>query len=343
MLVLISARSMSSPHVRREVERAVNLDIELLPVRLEPVEPTGAFEYFISGTQRLDAFPAAIEHHADDIAAALGGVPARRPQPIPANRRHRRGWLVPVGLFASALALAAVWLVVRALLADPTPGPVTTTSVADGGATSTVETTGTTESTATTTAATTVTSLGPNGITETFDDNRNDWGLGTFNVTGGEQFYEITEGHYEVSVSANAVSESFYSVIAVGSGPAIYAQVNVQPIATPTPAPCGLSFLVGDDTALFASVTPATGIGHVTWFSSNGLVTLLEGPAAPTGNPSYEVGLSLDGATGTLWIDRVMVGTFPQTFPTGEWAGTGIQFGESMTCWYDDLWVTRDF
>ncbi len=56
MLVLVlSAASNDSPHVRREVERAVSRDLVILPVRVEEISPSRSLEYYISDTQWFEA------------------------------------------------------------------------------------------------------------------------------------------------------------------------------------------------------------------------------------------------------------------------------------------------
>ncbi|MGA8706944.1 MAG: toll/interleukin-1 receptor domain-containing protein [Steroidobacteraceae bacterium] len=71
MLLLFSAGANGSPHVRREVERAVHRKITLLPLRIENVLPTGSLEYFLSTQQWLDAFPGPLEAHGDRICARV--------------------------------------------------------------------------------------------------------------------------------------------------------------------------------------------------------------------------------------------------------------------------------
>ena len=46
-LLVLSAHSNESPHVKREVERAVNKNAHIIPVRIEEVAPSKSLEYFI--------------------------------------------------------------------------------------------------------------------------------------------------------------------------------------------------------------------------------------------------------------------------------------------------------
>lgn len=76
LVLLMSAAALASPHVLRELERAVHHRARVLPVRLEPVEPQRAFSYLLSGCQWAEAMSPAEERLAvgrlrDGIAAAL--------------------------------------------------------------------------------------------------------------------------------------------------------------------------------------------------------------------------------------------------------------------------------
>jgi len=79
-VVVFSAGANSSPHVRREVERAVSLDRTIVPFRVEDVPPTGAMEYCLGGTHWLDALTRPIEPHVATLVSTLrrmlGATPA---------------------------------------------------------------------------------------------------------------------------------------------------------------------------------------------------------------------------------------------------------------------------
>jgi TolB-like protein/tetratricopeptide (TPR) repeat protein len=63
VVVIFSAEANTSPHVRREVERAVSAERIIVPFRIEDVAPTGAMEYALSNTHWLDALTGPIETH----------------------------------------------------------------------------------------------------------------------------------------------------------------------------------------------------------------------------------------------------------------------------------------
>ncbi len=56
LITVLSAKSQASRNVIREVERAHALDLTLLTVRLENIEPSGSLEYFLASRQFIDAF-----------------------------------------------------------------------------------------------------------------------------------------------------------------------------------------------------------------------------------------------------------------------------------------------
>ena len=61
IVLLMSPAGMASEHVLRELERAVHYRLRVLPVRLAPLEPLGAFSYLLSGCQWTDALPGSDE------------------------------------------------------------------------------------------------------------------------------------------------------------------------------------------------------------------------------------------------------------------------------------------
>ena len=69
VVVIFSASANSSPHVRREVERAVSAQRIIVPFRIENIVPTGAMEYALSNTHWLDALSAPLEPHIATLVA----------------------------------------------------------------------------------------------------------------------------------------------------------------------------------------------------------------------------------------------------------------------------------
>jgi len=85
LLLIFSSSSNSSPQVRREVERAVNKGLSVLPFRIENVPLSKSLEYFISTQHWLDAISGDVEHHLgqllDCVSMLLGGIEPPVPMP----------------------------------------------------------------------------------------------------------------------------------------------------------------------------------------------------------------------------------------------------------------------
>jgi adenylate cyclase len=70
-VVIFSSAANASPHVRREVERAVSTDRAIVPFRVENISPTGAMEYCLGGTHWFDALTKPVEPHVESLVATL--------------------------------------------------------------------------------------------------------------------------------------------------------------------------------------------------------------------------------------------------------------------------------
>jgi hypothetical protein len=71
MVLVLSANANASPQIEREVERAVNKGVPIVPVRIENVAPSEALEYFLSAPHWLDAFMPPLEAHLERLAPAV--------------------------------------------------------------------------------------------------------------------------------------------------------------------------------------------------------------------------------------------------------------------------------
>ncbi|HEY3729815.1 MAG TPA: TIR domain-containing protein [Steroidobacteraceae bacterium] len=63
LVLIFSAQANASPHVRREVERAVSAGKAIVPFRIENIMPTGAMEYALGNTHWLDALTRPLDPH----------------------------------------------------------------------------------------------------------------------------------------------------------------------------------------------------------------------------------------------------------------------------------------
>jgi TIR domain len=113
MLLLLSKQANSSPQIRREVERAVNRSIIIIPVRLEDVMPARSLEFFLSTSHWMDAFPPPFENHLENLSRTIhqivfgSQVPFSHPK-IPVTpwwQRHALTLLLAVSVVAITFAI----------------------------------------------------------------------------------------------------------------------------------------------------------------------------------------------------------------------------------------------
>jgi hypothetical protein len=71
MVLVFSASANSSTDVHREVERAFDRGVLLLPFRIADVAPSSSLEYFLSSQNFLDAYPAPLAPHYARLCACL--------------------------------------------------------------------------------------------------------------------------------------------------------------------------------------------------------------------------------------------------------------------------------
>jgi class 3 adenylate cyclase/predicted ATPase len=85
LILVFSSASNDSPHVAREVERAVSKRIPIVPLRIEDVPPSKAMEYCISAHHWLDALTPPLEKHLQRLADAVQHLlsPEREEQRLP--------------------------------------------------------------------------------------------------------------------------------------------------------------------------------------------------------------------------------------------------------------------
>jgi uncharacterized RDD family membrane protein YckC len=81
MVLVFSSRSNQSPHVRREVERAVSRGIPILPFRIEDVPLSPSLEYFIGTVHWLDALTPPLDKHLQHLAETMRLLLSRTEKP----------------------------------------------------------------------------------------------------------------------------------------------------------------------------------------------------------------------------------------------------------------------
>jgi TIR domain len=70
-VLVFSGSANTSPQIEREVERAINDGIPVIPFRIEDVKPSNSLEYFISASHWLDAFTQPMEQHLETLAQVV--------------------------------------------------------------------------------------------------------------------------------------------------------------------------------------------------------------------------------------------------------------------------------
>jgi len=123
MVLVFTANANASPQIRREVERAVNHGVAILPLRMEDVLPGKSLEYFIGNVHWLDALTPPIEAHLKGLAGTIKillargepGAPTPAPQEVKSPLGSGQGAAARTPEFASvrerAPAARPVWSV----------------------------------------------------------------------------------------------------------------------------------------------------------------------------------------------------------------------------------------
>ncbi|HEX4196443.1 MAG TPA: TIR domain-containing protein [Caulobacteraceae bacterium] len=158
MLLIFSENANDSPQIEREIERAVDHRVPIVPFRIADILPTEALEYFISTSHWLDAYSPPIDRHYQTLADKIETIlatqthqagapdaspaapphheePPPPPPPPPVAARGAGPW--PLVLAAGAVAVAV--LAVGALLAvtlGSRPPPASASAAAAGAAAS---------------------------------------------------------------------------------------------------------------------------------------------------------------------------------------------------------------
>jgi tetratricopeptide (TPR) repeat protein len=82
MILVFSANSNASPQIKREIERAVNKGVTVVPFRIDDVMPSKTLEYFISTQHWLDAFTPPLEKHLDSLVGILQSLIAKKGEKV---------------------------------------------------------------------------------------------------------------------------------------------------------------------------------------------------------------------------------------------------------------------
>ena len=94
-VLVFSNFANTSPQVSREVERAANRQLPILPFRIEDVAPNETLEFFISSPHWMDALTPPLEAHIEHLSAAVrrlltsGGASPRATEQVGATTKER--------------------------------------------------------------------------------------------------------------------------------------------------------------------------------------------------------------------------------------------------------------
>jgi len=142
MVLVFSSGANESQQIKREVERAVNKGVTVIPLRIEDVVPNRSLEYFISTPHWLDALTPPLQVHLDRLVTTLQqilrGAAVKPPQQPPgttaAQPRRRIGALLSYGiaLLLLVVGVSLTWLGLHpaaAPLMAPNPTPISNSMV----------------------------------------------------------------------------------------------------------------------------------------------------------------------------------------------------------------------
>jgi tetratricopeptide (TPR) repeat protein len=88
MVLVFSGHANNSPQIRREIERAVDTAIPVLPVRIEDILPSRSLQYFIGPQHWLDAWTPPLEQHLHRLTETVKALLSKRLEGFDAARRE---------------------------------------------------------------------------------------------------------------------------------------------------------------------------------------------------------------------------------------------------------------
>jgi TPR repeat protein len=152
MVLVFSSKSNTSPHIPKEIERAVSAGVAVIPFRIEDVRPGKSLDYFIGNVHWLDALTLPLEQHIERLVQNVQTLLARDVPLIEPKKSSaiaapvssvvsgpvRPAWLyAALGIMALLVIVFAVLLFTRkpsktaqvapASVSSTSPAPVSTT------------------------------------------------------------------------------------------------------------------------------------------------------------------------------------------------------------------------
>jgi TPR repeat protein len=102
MILVFSSKSNTSPHIPKEIERAVSAGVSIIPFRIEDVKPGRSLDYFIGSVHWLDALTPPLESHLERLAQNVQTLLSRDVPVI--ERKNSSATVAPPLSVASASA-----------------------------------------------------------------------------------------------------------------------------------------------------------------------------------------------------------------------------------------------
>ncbi|HYW39651.1 MAG TPA: TIR domain-containing protein [Terriglobales bacterium] len=144
MILVFSSKSNTSPHIPKEIERAVSAGVAVIPFRIEDVKPGKSLDYFIGSVHWLDALTRPLEQHLERLVQNVQTLLSRDAPVIErknssttavlassvASSPARLPWLyAALGIMAVLVIVFAVLLFARkpSKTAQIAPAPVSST------------------------------------------------------------------------------------------------------------------------------------------------------------------------------------------------------------------------
>ncbi len=121
MVLVFSANANASPQIKREVERAVNKGIPVIPLRIENVAPEKSLEYFISTPHWLDAYSPPLDRHLNYLADVIRHILDGKTVPVPPAPLPPPWWRGPVGWAAAGGGVLALLVLIWFAFLRPPP------------------------------------------------------------------------------------------------------------------------------------------------------------------------------------------------------------------------------